>query len=67
MDQSAVPPKNDSLDLEDIPLEAFFGDEDEDYKTTPEEVEDAIAERTYNSYNAPQTTSTQQLGSLKNM
>ena len=52
-------------DLDDIPEEAFYGDEEPDYKTTPEEVEDAIAERTFNTYNNGQTTSKQQLGSLK--
>jgi hypothetical protein len=55
----------DLPDIEDIPEECFYGDEPEDNKTTPEDVEDAIAERPYTNYNRPQTTSTQQLGSLK--
>lgn len=52
-------------DMSDIPLDALYGDEEQDYKTTPEEVEDAIAERSHNTYNNSQTTSTQQLRSLK--
>lgn len=56
---------NNLPDLDDIPEESFYGDEEPDHKTTPEEVEDAIAERTFNTYNGSQTTSKQQLGSLK--
>lgn len=63
------PPESNLPDMEDIPLESLYGDDDEeDFKTTPEEVEDAIAERTersYNTYSAPRTTSLSQLGSLK--
>lgn len=52
-------------DIDDIPEEAFYGDDEPDYKTTPEEVEDAIAQRSFNTYNDSRTTSKQQLGSLK--
>lgn len=62
---STMRPENFLPDMEDIPLEALYGDEEPDHKTTPEEVEDAIAERTFNTYNNGQTTSKQQLGSLK--
>jgi hypothetical protein len=62
---AAVNPPNDLPDLDDIPDEAFYGEEPEDFKITLEDVEDAIAERSYTNYNRPRTTSTQQLGSLK--
>jgi Na+-transporting NADH:ubiquinone oxidoreductase subunit NqrC len=65
MPLSTMRPENFLPDMDDIPLDALYGDEETDYKTTPEEVEDAIAERTFNTYNNGQTTSKQQLGSLK--
>lgn len=58
-------PANDLPDMTDVPDDAYYGEEGEDYKTTPEEVEDALAERTHNTYNNSRTTSAQQLGSLK--
>jgi hypothetical protein len=52
-------------DMDDIPEEAFYGeDEEEDFRTRPEDVEDALAERTFNSYNAPRTNPLQQLRAL---
>lgn len=58
-------PQNDLPDMEDVPADALYGEEGEDYKTTPEEVEDALAQREPVNYNRPRTTSAQQLGSLK--
>lgn len=62
---STMRPENFLPDMDDIPLDSLYGEDEADHKTTPEEVEDAIAERTFNTYNNGQTTSKQQLGSLK--
>lgn len=51
--------------MDDIPDEAFYGDSPEDYRTTPEQVEDELTARTYNTYNAPRISSFEQLKSLK--
>lgn len=58
-------PDNVLPDMDDIPLEALYGDEEEeDYRTRPEDVEDALTERTFNSYNPPRTNALQQLKAL---
>lgn len=52
-------------DMDDIPLEALYGDEEEeDYKTTPEDIEDSLTQRSFNTYNAPRTNALTQLKAL---
>jgi hypothetical protein len=52
-------------DLDDVPLEAFYGDDEEqDYRTTPEDVEEALTERPYTNYNRSQVSALAQLKAL---
>jgi hypothetical protein len=52
-------------DMDDIPLEALYGEEEEqDYRTRPEDVEEALTERSHNTYNSPRISSLSQLKAL---
>lgn len=59
-------PEGDLPDMDDIPLEALYGDEEEeqDYRTTPEDIEDSLTERSFNTYNRPRTNALTQLKAL---
>jgi hypothetical protein len=58
-------PDNVLPDMEDLPDDAFWGeDEPLDYKTTPEDMEQQLTEGAYKNYNAPRTNSYQQLKGL---
>jgi hypothetical protein len=51
-------------DLDDIPEEAFYGEEEQDYITRPEDVEEALTERQYTNYNRPNVSAVAQLKAL---
>lgn len=51
-------------DLDDLPEDSSWGDDEPDYKTSPEEVEDELTNRSYNTYREPRTSSIEQLRGL---
>lgn len=62
---SARRPEGLLPDLDDIPLDALFGgNEEEDYTTRPEDLEDALTQRSHNTYNSSQKDAFQQLKGL---
>jgi hypothetical protein len=62
---SASRPEGSLPNMDDIPLDAFWGEgEEEDYRTTPEDVEEALTSRTHNTYNPSRKDPFQQLKGL---
>lgn len=58
-------PSNVLPDMMDIPEDALYGEEEEqDYRTRPEDVEEALQERTFTSYNPPRKNPLAQLKAL---